>query len=79
MSGMTEHEEAMVKEIVDAVAVRDPDRTKLLLHPYLHWTDRDGDRKRGRMKVLALLRSRDGALGPPTAIEFRDEQVYRWS
>ena len=76
---MGEHVEVLVNAIVDAVAAGDPDRTKLLLHPYLHWTDRDGVRTRGRVKVLALLRSRDSALEPPSAIELRDDQVYRWT
>jgi hypothetical protein len=49
---------------------------KLLLHPYLHWSE-DGVTIRGRTKVLAHLRA-SGRVAPPRAIELRDDQVYRW-
>jgi len=50
---------------------------RVLLHPYLHWTDGDGRVVRGRSKVLAMLERMD----PPTApsgVELRDGQIYRW-
>jgi hypothetical protein len=49
---------------------------RLLLHPYLHWTEGD-ETIRGRTKVLARLRDAD-RLPAPRSIELRDDQVYRW-
>jgi hypothetical protein len=49
---------------------------RALLHPYLHWRDRDGE-LRGRSKVLAHLRDVPTPR-PPTEVEIRDGQVYRW-
>jgi hypothetical protein len=48
-----------------------------LLHPYLHWRDRDVE-LRGRSKVLAHLQQ-VATPKPPTEVEVRDGQVYRWS
>jgi hypothetical protein len=46
------------------------------LHPYLHFTD--GDLAlRGRTNVLTHLRSHPTPK-PPTEVEVRDGQVYRW-
>ena len=47
-----------------------------LLHPYLHWTDRDV-RLRGRTSVLEHLRAHPTPR-PPEEVEVRDGQVYRW-
>ncbi|MCW2764165.1 MAG: hypothetical protein JWO11_124 [Nocardioides sp.] len=50
---------------------------RALLHPYLQWTD--GETKlKGRAKVLAHL-SEHPAPRPPTEVEIRDQQVYRWN
>ncbi len=49
---------------------------RLLLHPYLHWRDRDGD-LRGRVQVLAHLHEVPRPR-PPRKVELRDGQVYRW-
>ena len=46
-----------------------------LLHPYLHFTDR-GVSLRGRSKVLEWLR--ENGAKPPTSVEVRDGQIYRW-
>ncbi len=46
-----------------------------LLHPYLHFTD-GAVSLRGRTKVLAYLR--EHSTKPPTSVEVRDGQVYRW-
>ncbi len=46
-----------------------------LLHPYLHFTDRDVS-LRGRTNVLDWLR--EHRVKPPTAVEVRDGQIYRW-
>ncbi|WP_432479612.1 MmcQ/YjbR family DNA-binding protein [Nocardioides sp. GXQ0305] len=47
-----------------------------LLHPHLHWTDRDVH-LRGRSRVLEHLRAHPRAR-PPAQVEVRDGQVYRW-
>ncbi len=52
------------------------DDVRLLLHPYLHWHDRGGE-VRGRTKVLAHLHDVPTPR-PPTEVEIRDDQVYRW-
>ena len=46
-----------------------------LLHPYLHFTDGPVS-LRGRSNVLAWLR--EHRVKPPTEVEVRDGQVYRW-
>ena len=47
-----------------------------LLHPYLHFDDR-GAVLRGRTKVIEHLTGRPTPK-PPTEVEVRDGQVYRW-
>ena len=47
-----------------------------LLHPSLHWHDRDVE-LRGRNKVLAHLRHHPRPR-PPREAEVKDGQVYRW-
>jgi hypothetical protein len=47
-----------------------------LLHPHLHWHDRDLT-LRGRKNVLAHLRHHPRPR-PPLEVEIRDHQVYRW-
>src|SRR5215218_7038859 len=46
-----------------------------LLHPYLHFTDRDVS-LRGRTQVLNWLR--EHRVKPPTEVQVRDGQIYRW-
>ena len=46
-----------------------------LLHPYVRFTD-GAVTLRGRTKVLAHLR--ENAAKPPTFVEVRDAQIYRW-
>ena len=46
-----------------------------LLHPYVHFTDRDVS-LRGRTNVLDWLR--EHRVKPPTEVEVRDGQIYRW-
>jgi hypothetical protein len=67
----------VVQEAVLAIEQRDWGRLKLLLHPYLHWTNADGQTVRGRRNVLASLQ-RAAPSGRPTALELRDGQIYRW-
>jgi hypothetical protein len=60
-----------------AITERDWVTLRPLLHPYLHWTDSRGHTLRGRSQVLAML-ERAEVPGPPTAVELRDGQIYRW-
>ena len=48
-----------------------------LLHPYLHWHDGDVA-LRGRTNVLRHLQQVPTPK-PPTDVEVRDAQIYRWS
>lgn len=48
-----------------------------LLHPHVHWQDRSIV-LRGRLNVLSHVRSVPTPR-PPTSVEIRDGQVYRWS
>ena len=50
-----------------------------LLHPYLHWSGPDNVTIRGRKNVLAMLTERTDPPEPPTSVELRDGQIYRWS
>jgi hypothetical protein len=52
------------------------DALRPLLHPYLHFEDRDVV-LRGRTRVLAQLREHP-VPRPPARTEVRDGQVYRW-
>ena len=61
-----------------AMVDRDWEALRLLLHPYLHWTRADGSTVRGRRNVLALLATAPTAPPPPTSVELRDHQIYRW-
>jgi hypothetical protein len=63
-----------------AILAGDRDALRPLLHPYLHWTDRNGKTLRGRSKVLAMLEQAAQAPAEAEArsIELRDGQIYRW-
>ena len=61
----------------DAIVDRDWGVLRLLLHPYLHWVQADGQVVRGRTKVIGMLQAM-GISGPPASVELRDGQVYRW-
>jgi hypothetical protein len=50
---------------------------RLLLHPYLQWTQ-DGLVLRGRTKVMARLTAQS-RLAAPATCELRDGQIYRWT
>jgi hypothetical protein len=45
----------LVHEALAAIERRHWERLKLLLHPYLHWTTKDGETLRGRKRVMARL------------------------
>jgi hypothetical protein len=51
---------------------------RLLLHPYLHWTDLDGFTTRGRDQVLDMLQRAVRAPAEARSVELRDGQIYRW-
>jgi hypothetical protein len=70
--------ESVAREVLASIDRRDWDALKSLLHPYLHWTGKDGRTLRGRNNVLARL-ARQAPTGPPRSIEIRDGQVYRWT
>jgi len=69
--------EPMVRHVVAAIGRRDWEGLKPLLHPYLHWTGRDGRVIRGRRNVLVYLAAMP-AIRPPSHHEIRDAQIYRW-
>ena len=56
----------------------DWDGLRLLLHPYLHWTDSQGSTVRGRNSVMAMLERAGTAPARPSSVELRDGQIYRW-
>lgn len=68
--------DALVAEVVDAVAAGEPAAARMVLHPYLHWTER-GMTIRGRTTLLRSLTTRT-SLAPPARVEVRDGQIYRW-
>jgi hypothetical protein len=68
----------IVVDVLDAAAAGRLDQVKLLLHPYLHWTDTDGVTLRGRTNVLRWLFSQQVRLAAPARFELRDGQIYRW-
>jgi hypothetical protein len=61
----------------NAIDARDWHALRPLLHPYLHFTDA-AVVLRGRTQVLEHLRSHPTP-GPPSAVEVRNGQVYRWA
>jgi hypothetical protein len=61
----------------DAMDRSDLELVGSLLHPYLHWQDRSVV-LRGRLNVLSHLRSVPTPR-PPTSVEVRDGQIYRWT
>ena len=61
-----------------AIVAGDWSTVRLLLHPYLHWTDSTGGTIRGRAKVLAMLERAAQAPAQARSIELRDGQIYRW-
>jgi hypothetical protein len=64
---------ARLWSLIDARAFSD---AQPLMHPSLHWRDRDLE-LRGRHDVLAHLRGHPRPR-PPDRVEIRDGQVYRW-
>lgn len=61
----------------DLIEKQDWGEVRPLLHPYLHWSDRDV-KIRGRSKVFAHLAA-GPTPRPPDDVEIRDGQIYRWT
>ncbi len=74
---MTSAEEDAAERVHAALRAGGAAEVKLLLHPYLTWTRRDGTTVRGRVKVLALLET-EPPEEAPRVTQLRDGQVYRW-
>jgi hypothetical protein len=68
----------VVSEAIEALRRRDLERVKPLVHPYVHWTYAGGTTIRGRAKLLAVLTEDGSAIAPPSSVELRDGQIYRW-
>ena len=75
---MCDDADRAVQAVFAALIEHDRARLRRLLHPYLHWTGADGVTVRGRTDVLALLDDQEVPPDPPTAVELRDGQIYRW-
>ena len=71
--------EPIISDALEAAAARDWEGLKLLLHPYLHWSEPEGVSLRGRANVLRWLASRQTSLSAPQRFELRDGQIYRWA
>ena len=67
---------APAARVWDLVERQEWGEVRVLLHPYLHWEDGEV-RLRGRTHVLEHLRATPTPR-PPTGVEVRDGQVYRW-
>ncbi|WP_433297062.1 hypothetical protein ACQPZQ_17615 [Pseudonocardia sp. CA-142604] len=67
----------VVLAVLAAAERQDWPTVRLLLHPYLHWTQ-DGVALRGRTTVMARLTAQPHLTAPAT-YELRDGQVYRWT
>jgi hypothetical protein len=73
--------DAVVRNALVAIDRRAWDEMKRLLHPYLHWTAKDGRTIRGRKNVIAYLADAPPSAppsAPPARHELRDGQIYRW-
>jgi hypothetical protein len=69
--------DAVVRDVLAAIDRRAWGDVKGLLHPYLHWTGKDGRTIRGRKNVIAYLAEAPPSM-PPARHELRDAQIYRW-
>ena len=70
--------EPVIQTALEAISEGDWDEVKLSLHPYLHWTDSEGETHRGRTQVMEWLRT-NRTVSPPASFDLRDGQIYRWS
>jgi hypothetical protein len=67
----------IVADVLAAVDRQDWAALKMLLHPYLHWSE-PRMQIRGRTKVFARLAASPKPQ-PPDTYELRDGQIYRWT
>ena len=67
---------APVARLWDLVDQQEWHDVRPLLHPYVHFDDRDVS-LRGRNQLLEHLQGHPTPK-PPTEVEIRDGQVYRW-
>ncbi len=63
--------------VLAAIRGHDWETVRLALHPYLFWDGADGTTLKGRKQVLAML-AQAPVPPPPSSVELRDGQVYRW-
>ncbi|HVF19989.1 MAG TPA: nuclear transport factor 2 family protein [Mycobacteriales bacterium] len=61
-----------------AIATRDWSILRVVLHPYVQWTDEAGTTVRGRTNVLMMLSATTESPPMPSEVVLRDDQVYRW-
>ncbi len=76
-SAMLRSMDDVVRQAHVAMLDQDWEGLRLLLHPYLHWTQPDGRTSRGRTKIMEMLAERDAPV-EPASYELRDGQIYRW-
>ena len=70
--------DAAVERALDLITQRDWVAIREVLHPYLHWTRRDGSVVRGRRNLIAEVQQ--GITPPvPETIALRTGQIYRWT
>ena len=67
----------VVEDLLRAIELRDWERVRLLLHPYLRWTDSSGTTVLGRTKVMSRIMDAP-VVGRHRSYELRDEQIYSW-
>ncbi len=70
--------DAAVERALDLIAQRDWVAIREVLHPYLHWTRRDGSVVRGRRNLIAEV-ERGITPSVPETIALRTGQIYRWT
>jgi hypothetical protein len=71
-------DDALIDDAVAAIEAKDWARLRLLLHPYVHWSDAAGE-VRGRTNALTHLAKGHAVDAPPARYEIRDGQIYRWT
>lgn len=66
----------VVADALAAIARKDWEELRSMLHPYLHWAE-GAQRLRGRTRVMKRLAEGPKPL-PPSRWELREGQIYRW-
>ena len=70
--------ESVAAQVHAAVETRDWSILRVVLHPYVHWTDEKGHTVRGRTNVLMMLSATTETPPMPSEVVLRDGQIYRW-